>query len=424
MGRSGSERCQKAATSTPSRTRCRPTRWSASWWVCTTRSSRRMPRRRSHPATWSSSRPPSTSIRTPSCSTRTASPCPTSIAVITSDVGARGSTNGTQPANATAVTATPTVSGRLRGRHHATAASGASSNVTGLARLTAGTTCPTSAAHSTIRRGRLATTRNGPAAVGVHVATRPPSPTSAVATAAAGTATRLAGTDPNGTSSNARSRSGTTASCAATVTAANAATPGGTHGRRNRTCAVSGSDHARIPAVAPTDSNRPNDVARSGSASTSTATATPRTCHGRATTPRNSATPTSRAIATARRTDGSARVRTRNHASDSATTSARTRRHSRRRAATTTTAPTTTATFDPDTATRWVRPEAVMSRRVSSGRSDVSPVTSPTARPARGGDNQAAAAVRSDVRTCVVVRQTGPGSAIPAASRSRAWATT
>lgn len=302
-----------------------------------------------------------------------------------------------------------------RRRHQGVAASPAMSTATsrsGRARLSTGQGAPSSPAHSTTRSGARATTSAGPARSGDARASSAAMPVRMEATAAAGTATRLAGTDPSGTSSNTRSRIGATPTCAATVTATSRASHTGSRCSRARSHGAS----PMIPAVAPTDSSSPTLVARNGSTRTSSVTARPSTCHGCGGTPRTSAPSSRTTMPVARSTDGSARVRRTNHASPTSTTTRRTRRDPPTPRTANASAATTIATFDPETATRWVSPAWRSRVTTSTGRPSVSPVTSPEASPAVSSGSHRRVAVRSRCRTKLVDRHHQPGVATTVAS--------
>ena len=130
---------------------------------------------------------------------------------------------------------------------------------------------------------------------------------------------------------------------------------------------------AMMPAVAPTERSRPTLVARYGSSSTRTVTANPSTCQGCRDDPPNPAARNSATIAAARSTEGSARVSTTNHPTPATTATRRSRLEPPTPTTTSAIAVTTIATFDPDTATRWVSPASCSRASTSAGRSEVSP---------------------------------------------------
>lgn len=395
-----------APTSTPDSTAGSPAAWSACGWLSTTRSSAPMPRRRSHVATSSSSGPPSTRIRAPPPSTRTASPCPTSIAVTVSTVGADRAT-GTSRALATATTATATRATRdpRRASSHATPATtrtsraGRTSDTTGRAgrRVAARTTCS----------GTSAQAMTTPPAPALTTPTTAPSITTVEATAAAGTATRFAGTEASGTAPKASRRTGATATCAPIVTPASWASPRGHRCSRRATSGATTS----TPAVAVAESSRPIDPARAGSIATRTSTAAASAWVDWVATPRARATSTAPAMTPARSTDGSARVSSTNHANPTTSSTRWPRAPSRRATARASSPPRTIATLEPDTATRWVRPTPRMASSAPGESRRVSPVTSPTARPARSPSRPRRAAARTRPRTCSVLASSVPGGA-------------
>ena len=236
-------------------------------------------------------------------------------------------------------------------------------------------------------------------------ATTEPTETTTEAAAAAGTATRLAGIDPSGTSPNVANRMGATASCAPSVVAST--TANGRGRRVNRRC-TSGAT-TRTPAVAAADRSSPTDMASSGSIVISVRTATPSAWTDDVGVPRARATSTAAAMTAARETEGSARVSKTNQPMANATTHRWPRAPSPMAPANSSAPAATTATFDPLTATRWVSPAACMRSSVSSSSRLVSPVTSPTARPAVRSASPADAATRTRCRTRSVDRPMIPG---------------
>ena len=127
---------------------------------------------------------------------------------------------------------------------------------------------------------------------------------------ATGTASTLAGTATTGTPPNAATRIGATPTCAATVTAMASRSERGPGNR-----ADSGAPSTAMPAVAPTDSHQPTDQTSSGS---TRIIAGHRQARGRErcwpVEPRTTDVAATAAIAAARRTDGSNRVSSANHA--------------------------------------------------------------------------------------------------------------
>ena len=400
-------RCHTARTSTVASTAGAPPVWSSSPWVSTSRSRSSGPCRRSQAAA-RPSRPVSTSTCAAALVSRKASPCPTSIAVRTNEpggVGAGTAVTTQHPTTSVAASRRP-----QRSSSHPIAAT--------TPMRTAGSCHPTTGPHHCSRRAAASTT---PSAGRARTSATCASPgagrtmTAAVvqsseATAAAGTATRFAGSVDRPTSLPLLSRTGRTATWAPIVTASRSST------RPARTTGSSGSRRSRMrgattrtPSVAAADSSRPSRRVSSGSSSTRTRTAPASAWRGATRRPRAPATSTSAAMALARSTEGSARVRTANSAS---TTTARRRRPRAPRP----TAPpashapvTTSATLEPDTAVRWVSPVARMASSSGAGSRLVSPVTSPVARPACPGGSAAAAASANAVRSRVVPAATGPG---------------
>jgi hypothetical protein len=263
------------------------------------------------------------------------------------------------------------------------------------------------AAASTTRSAGSASRRTHDAAVTSTAATRVPTAPIIRASVAAGTATRLAGTDVSGTWPNVTSSTGAVATCAPIDTATSDATG---RGRRRSRVATRGA-RTRIPAVADADRASPSDPASAGSTARSTRTATDSACTAWRPVPRASAISTAPAIVAARSTDGAARVSTTNHAMVSAARSRRPRAPTPRPRHTSQTPPATSATFVPDTATRCVRPTSRMRSCVARSSRRVSPITRPTARPARSPSRPCAAACRTRVRTCSVLARSRPGPA-------------
>lgn len=159
------------------------------------------------------------------------------------------------------------------------------------------------------------------------------------------------------------------------------------------------------------ESSRPSDPAIAGSAATSTSTATDREWTAWVPTPRDAATSTAPAITAARSTAGSARVTTTNHATVSATSTRWPRAPTPASPDNSATPATTTATFEPETATRWVRPTSAMRSWAPADSRRVSPVTSPTARPARSPPSPRRAPDRTRSRTYSVEASRRPGGA-------------
>src|SRR6476659_398523 len=121
--------------------------------------------------------------------------------------------------------------------------------------------------------------------------------------AAAGTASRLAGTAARGSGPNTAIVTGATPSCAAIVTARGSRTGAGP-GRR----AARGPARATMPAVAATDSHHPTEWTSSGSARSTMVTVRPRIRTGRDGRPATTAVAANAAITDALSTDGSKRV--------------------------------------------------------------------------------------------------------------------
>ena len=402
-------RCQTAATSTVARTAGAPPVWSSSPCVRTRRSIRAGPLLRSQAAA-RSSRPVSTRTDDVAVVSRNASPCPTSIAVRTNaPLGAR---TGTAPASQQTTTTAAAIRRPLPWTSSHAEAARTPTRTVGSSQPTTGPHhCRRRAAPRTTPRAGPANRSNTAARAGSGTTTTAAAVQNSDATAAAGTATRLAGRVDSATSPPLVSSTGSTATCAPIVTASRSSS------RPERTTRSNGTNRSRTrgattstPSVAAADSNSPSRRASSGSSSTRTRTAPASACSGWTRRPRAPATRTIEAIALARRTEGSARVST----AKSASTTTAVRRRPRAPSPTTPAAShaplTTIATLDPDTAVRWVSPVARIASSSSDGSRLVSPVTRPVASPARDAGSAAAAASASAVRTPVVPAATQPGS--------------
>ncbi len=231
----------------------------------------------------------------------------------------------------------------------------------------------------------------------------PPTSPHIITGPAAGTASRLAGRDESGIPPNTGISTGATPTCAAMVTAS----VGGTR-RRSR----AGPTRA-MPAQAPAESRKPTEPASIGSSSTSPVTAKASTRTELTGRPRAVAVMASAAMATARSTDGSHRVNAPKVIST--TTPATSRPRSPRRRSIGAATANTKATFCPETASRWVRPEARKSSTSTGSCSRSSPRTRPVNRARRAGDIDPVPA-RSVRRSWLVKRATGPPGPIAVAS--------
>lgn len=319
-----------------------------------------MPRARSSRSTTPGSGPPSTSIRAPGgASTSSASPWPTSNAVSVRSAGAAGARETGKIASATAATATAAA---RRGIHRPTktanprtnAAAAAPRSISRSAGAMRRPSANCSPAHRINPSGGPATHATAPPTGIDSCAVKAATPPTTDATVAAGTATRFAAIEANGTAPSRRSSSGATPSCAPTLAAASRRSGRGPGRRR-----ASGGAMTSTPAVASTDKPNPSCPAIAGSASSKTSTATASVYDGSGPRPSIPAASTSAAIALARSTEGSARVSSANQ--HTATNPI----HRRPRAPTPTTraSPSTparnSATLDPDTATRCDNPASV-----------------------------------------------------------------
>jgi hypothetical protein len=135
-------------------------------------------------------------------------------------------------------------------------------------------------------------------------ATSPPDMPQTMSGSAAGTASRFAGSAASGTPSGVVTRSGATKVWAAMVTDNSSATGRGP-GRR----ACNAGPRTMMPAEAATDRRKPSEATRNGSTSTRAATARARARTGATGRPRVVPSVAMSAIAVARSTDGSNRVR-------------------------------------------------------------------------------------------------------------------
>ncbi len=265
-------RNQIAPTRTRRTTSAAPPTWSACGWVTTNRSSVRRPLLCSQSAARPSS-PASTSTRASGDSTRKASPWPTSMAVTTRLAGARPPTaaGASEAANRTSVASAVPRAARVRGGR-TRAAQPASNAATVRGRASSAPpprpakVCATA---STPRAGQPASAKTHvPASRWTAATTAATKPIDA-ASAATGTASRLAGTEASGTVPKVVSNSGTTAICAPSVTASRSATRPGIRRRRRRTRGAT----TRTPAVAVADSSSPSEPASRGSSSTNSTAA-------------------------------------------------------------------------------------------------------------------------------------------------------
>ena len=212
--------------------------------------------------------------------------------------------------------------------------------------------CHSCATHRMSRSGGSASRTSCAPATDESCATAAAVPASTEATAADGTATRLAGTDDSGTAPWVASSTGATATCAPIVTAAASRSRPGTYRSRRLTSGAI----TRTPAVATADNTSPSDAARNGSSRIRRRTVAANDRTGSARTPRLAAIRTTAAITEARMTLGSKRVSTANHATAVAISRRRPRAPTPKMDATSTVPAATTATFEPLTATRCVRP--------------------------------------------------------------------
>lgn len=404
-------RSHSAATSVAARTAGAPPVWSVSACVRTSRSSDEDPSLRSQAAA-RPSRPVSTSTEVVVVDSRNASPCPTSMAVSTKGPptdGGVGSTHTTQQAAATTAAGREPLVPRRPTAHTIAARTPTRST---------GSPTPTSGPHHCSRRAASRTTwsagranrRHRSASVGAGTASTAAVVHSTEAAAAAGTATRFAGTVDRATAPPLTSRIGMTATCAPSVTASRSSR------RRDRTTRTSGSRRTRTrgatsstPTVAPADSSSPSRRASSGSSRTRTRTAPARLCSAGTRRPRAAASRTRSAIALARSTDGSARVRSAKRQITATAVRRRPRAPSPATPASIQAPATTNATLEPETAVRWVRPVARIASSSAAGRRLVSPVTRPVARPAGPGGRAASARRARADRTCVVAATMAPG---------------
>ena len=163
---------------------------------------------------------------------------------------------------------------------------------------------------------------------------------------------------------------GDTATWAARVTAAGWASHLG-----SGSCSASGRATTMMPAEAATESWNPATPTSIGSMSTREVTARPRMRNPLAGRPSDQAVTPSKAMAVARSTDGSNRVRAAKTTSTATVASHRVRGPNRRSSGPT--AATTKATFSPDTTSRWLSPEP----RKSSATTGDWPRTSPSTKP-------------------------------------------
>lgn len=212
---------------------------------------------------------------------------------------------------------------------------------------------------------------------------------------AAGPASRFAGNDATGMPPNTGSSTGATPTWAASVMPSAAGTR-----RRSST----GPTRA-MPVHAPTLRRNPIDPLSIGSTSTRAVIASARMRSDAAGRPIVDATSASAAIATARRTDGSHLVRTPNARRIDTEATNRPRRARRRNSGAATAK--TNATFCPETARRWLRPDARKSSISSGSCSRSSPRTSPVKSARRSSDIEFVPST-SVRRSWFVNRETAP----------------
>ena len=305
----------------------------------------------------SASGPPSTSSRAAGgASTSNASPCPTSRAVSVRTAGARAAPpSGQRPTARTATSAAAADRGARRPRS-TTVVSPIATGVRRCSTRNCGPPAKASPAHRTTASAGVANHATTPPAAVEACATRAIATPTADAAAAAGTATRFAGRDANGTAPWEWSSTGATPSWAPML-AARSTRSGRGPGRRG----ASAGPTTSTPAVASTDRLNPSCPATSGSARSSSTTAIARTWRASRPRPVMPARSTSAAITPARSTDGSARTSRANQARAAMPVQRRARAPMPASCASARTPASTSATLEPDTATRCDRPASVSS---------------------------------------------------------------
>jgi hypothetical protein len=229
---------------------------------------------------------------------------------------------------------------------------------------------------------------------------------------AAGPARRLAGSPTRGIPSKTATSSGATAIWAARVTAAGVRNQAGPGSRRSRR-----GPSTTMPAVARTDRPNPTEWTRSGSTSSKAVTARARPRPPRTGRPAVVAATATAAMAVARRTDGSKRVR-RAKAPSTAKVAAKRTPSRRRRSAGPATA-STNATFWPETARRWLRPEARKSSVVAGDCARSSPRRIPVSRAVRSAPRLPAPPTIARRRPFAARLNGSPAPTSPAWSTSR-----
>ena len=249
----------------------------------------------------------------------------------------------------------------------------------------------------------IAAARRPSASPGTRPATRPAVSPHIITGPAAGTASGFATNAASGAPPNTATSTGATPTCAASVT--DTASTSGRGPRRRR--AMRGASTTML-ADAATDSWNPTEWTSIGSTSTSAVTARPRSRMLLASRPSVAASAARLAIADARRTDGSKRVSSAKNAIVARVAPRRARRPIRRRAGAT--IASTKATFWPETASRWLRPDARKSAVTAAGCSRWSPRTNPANRDLCSGSSDDAPRMSVRRRAFATRLTGGPGA--------------
>ncbi len=185
-----------------------------------------------------------------------------------------------------------------------------------------------------------------------------------MAGATAGATTMFATTATRLTWPDSAATTGVHTSCAASGTATASAAQ---RGSQARSWSRKAGARKRMPAVASTESTKPNDRASHGSTSSNVTVATPRArtpwLRPWVPIPTSATVP----IAAARTTLGSARATSTKPTTPSPPTSTRPRARTPAQRASTSSDPTTSVRFVPDTAARWVSPQVRKSSTTACG---------------------------------------------------------
>ena len=314
-----------------------------------------------------------------------------------------------QAARPTTTTSAAAARAGRRRRAMAAVTSKTAVGVTRCSRRSTGPAEKVSAAHNTTdSAGAARSATPAPAVIDACANSAAIRPT-VCATPAAGTATRLAGTEVSGRPSSQPSSTGAAPAWAPRVTAA-ARRSGRGPGRRSASHGAATS----TPAVASKLSAKPTCPASIGSANSSSSTAIASTWRGSRPLPSIPAPSTRPAMAPARSTDGCQRTSKAYQTTAAIAICRRPRAPTPRRALNPSTPASISATWRPETTTRWVRLAAANWSARSGERPCVSPIVRPASNAARSVSRWRANARRVRSRTVLVAASNRPGG--PASS--------